>query len=125
MSRLGPDAIPSRRSVAPKSLRFPYSRLNFSLAQTQLQHEKEKYETMSKNTAKENGKLMDAIAKLEEEKTRRMPPDVQGEVRRLKRENHKTAEELKKKNDQVNLRTAVRDCVSSALLSCCYSVFLL
>ena len=59
---------------------------------------------MNKTLTKENGKLMDSLAKLEEEKTRRMPPDVQGEVRRLKRENHKTAEELRKKNDQVNGR---------------------
>ena len=56
---------------------------------------------MSTNASKENKKLSDSIAKLEEEKTRRMPPDVQGEVRRLKRENHKINEELRKNKDQV------------------------
>ena len=56
---------------------------------------------MHRSLSKDNGKLMDSVAKLEEEKTRRMPPDVQGEVRRLKRENHKQSEELRKRNEQV------------------------
>ena len=73
----------------------------FSL-QAQLQQEKERFDSMHRSLTKENGKLVDSIAKLEEEKTRRMPPDVQGEVRRLKRENHKQSEELRKRNEQVN-----------------------
>ena len=99
MKRQNPGAQPSISKVDSTFIHFHFPL--FCIFQTQVQQEKERFESMSTNASKENKKLSDSIAKLEEEKTRRMPPDVQGEVRRLKRENHKINEELRKNKDQV------------------------